>query len=62
MPLVQISMFPGRSQEAKEAMIREVTDAVVRTTGAPAEAVTVIVHEVERAHWARAGVPHSKDS
>lgn len=61
MPLVQISMFPGRTPEAKEAMIREVTDAVVRTTGAPPEAVTVIVHEIEKSHWARAGIPHSMD-
>ena len=60
MPLVEISMLAGRSSEAKEKMIQEVTDAVVRTSGAPPEAVTVIIRDVPRTDWARAGVPYSK--
>ena len=60
MPLVEISMFEGRDAEAKERMIAEVTDAVVRTSGAPPEAVTVIIRDVPRSDWARAGVPYSK--
>jgi len=60
MPLVEISMFSGRDEETKEKMIREITDAVVRTSGAPPEAVTVIIRDVERCDWARAGVPYSK--
>ena len=60
MPLVEISMFEGRDTEAKERMIAEVTDAVVRTSGAPPEAVTVIIRDVPRSDWARAGVPYSK--
>ena len=43
MPLVEISLWPGRTDEAKERMIEEVTEAVVRTSGAPPEAVTVIL-------------------
>ena len=31
MPLVQISMLPGRSSEQKRALIAEVTEAVART-------------------------------
>ena len=57
MPLVEISMFPGRDAETKEKMIREVTDAVVRTSGAPPEAVTVIIREIPGTDWAIAGVP-----
>ena len=60
MPLVEISMLTGRDAEAKERMIREVTDAIVRTSGAPPEAVTVIIRDVPRSDWARAGVPYSK--
>lgn len=60
MPLVEISMLTGRSSEAKEKMIQEVTDAIVRTSGAPPEAVTVIIRDVPRTDWARAGVPYSK--
>ena len=60
MPLVEISLWPGRTDEVKEKMIAEVTDAIVRTSGAPPESVTIILREVPQAHWARAGVPYSK--
>jgi 4-oxalocrotonate tautomerase len=60
MPLIEISMLTGRDTDTKERMITEVTDAVVRTSGAPPEAVTVIIREVPRTNWARAGVPYSK--
>ena len=57
MPLVEISMWTGRDADTKERMIREVTDAVVRTSGAPPEAVTIIIREIPKADWARGGVP-----
>lgn len=60
MPLIEISMWTGRDSETKEKMIREVTDAVVRTSGAPPEAVTIIIREIPKEDWARAGVPYSK--
>jgi 4-oxalocrotonate tautomerase len=60
MPLVEISLFTGRDAETKERMIREVTDAVARTCGAPPEAVTVIIRDVPRTDWAEGGVPFSK--
>jgi 4-oxalocrotonate tautomerase len=60
MPHVEISLWPGRDAETKEKMIREVTDAMVRTSGAPAEAVTIIIREVPQADWAVGGVPFSK--
>ncbi len=60
MPLVEISLWPGRSDDVKERMIAEVTDAVVRSCGAPPESVTVILREVPKTNWARAGKPFSK--
>lgn len=60
MPLVEISMFEGRDDETKERIIREVTEAMVRTSGAPAEAVTIIIRDVPKSDWARAGKPYSK--
>ncbi len=60
MPLVEISMLAGRDARMKEDIIREVTDAVVRTSGAPPDAVTVIIRDVPRTDWAQAGVPYSK--
>ena len=46
MPLVEISLIEGRDTETKKNLIVEITDAVVRTTDAPAEAVTVIIRDV----------------
>ncbi len=59
MPLVRIDMFPGRTREAKDALIRNVTKAVVDSVGCPVEAVQVILYEVDRADWARGGVSHA---
>ncbi len=60
MPHVEISLFPGRDDDTKESIIREVSDAVARTSGAPLEAVTVVIREVPKTHWAQGGVPYSK--
>jgi 4-oxalocrotonate tautomerase len=62
MPLVEISMLTGRDPETKERIIREVTDAIVRTSGAPAEAVTIIIRDVPKTDWAHGGTPYSKKS
>jgi len=37
MPLVRIDMWPGRSREVKDTMIRNVTKAVVESIGCPPE-------------------------
>ena len=60
MPLVQISLWPGRSDEVKEKMIAAVTEAVSRTSGAPPEAVEVIIHEVPKTNWGMGGTPFAK--
>ncbi len=59
MPLVRIDMLAGRSREAKDALIANVTKAVVESVGCPVEAVTVILYEVDKADWARGGVSHA---
>ena len=35
MPFVRIDLFEGRTLEQKKALAKEVTEAVVRNTGAP---------------------------
>ena len=62
MPLVQVTMIEGRNQDQKEALIREVTDAVARTADAPTEAIRVILYEVPAASWGVAGVPKGKSA
>jgi 4-oxalocrotonate tautomerase len=60
MPLVEIMLWPGRSPEVKEKLMREVTAAVARATGAPPEAVEIIIREVPKTDWCRGGTPYSK--
>lgn len=60
MPLVRIDLFEGRSEELKEALIKEVSEAVVRALQVSPDSVQVILYEVSRKHWGRAGVPFSK--
>ena len=58
MPIVQIHLIKGRSVDQKRALVKKVTDAVVETVNVPPEAVEVILSEMEREHFAKAGVLH----
>ena len=60
MPLVEISLWPGRTPEVKEDLMREVTETVARITGAPLEAVEVIIRDVPKTNWGMGGKPFSK--
>lgn len=57
MPLIEVSMVEGRSDEVKEQLIARLTEAAVETTGAPLETVRVIIREVPGRHWGVAGKP-----
>lgn len=56
MPLAQIYMWKGMSQEAINKIIAGVTDVFVEMD-IPKEAVHVIVQEVPKAHWGIDGKP-----
>lgn len=56
MPLIQVTLLEGRSGEAKDALIRQLTDAAVQALEAPRETVRVILQEVPPAHWGVGGV------
>ena len=59
MPIVRIDLWPGRSRERKDALIRNVTRAVVESLDCPIDAVDVLLYEVDKADWARGGVSHA---
>ena len=46
MPFVRIDLFEGRTLEQKKALAKEVTEAVIRNTGAPQSAVHVIINDM----------------
>jgi 4-oxalocrotonate tautomerase len=62
MPLVEITLWPGRSAEVKERIILEVTEALSRSCGAPPEAIEIIIRDVPKTDWGRGGRPFSKSS
>lgn len=55
MPLIDITLAQGRTDEVIRAMITEVTDAVERSAGARRESIRVIVREVSTDRWANGG-------
>ncbi|QFI53852.1 2-hydroxymuconate tautomerase [Aeromonas simiae] len=55
MPIVEVSMMEGRSDEQKEAVISEITQALARAIGAPQESVRVLIYELPKQHFGIGG-------
>ena len=58
MPLIRVSMFPGRDADQKAELIRRLTETFVEVCGRPgqtAESVWVILDEVEPTAWGVGG-------
>jgi len=62
MPIIQITLIAGRSDDQKKAMYHAVTEAVHQTIGAPKESIRIMVNEVPPVHFAVAGVAKSGPS
>lgn len=60
MPVVRIDLWEGRTLEQKDALIREVTDAIVKSIGVKPDEVVVILNEVSKDHWGVGGHRSSK--
>ena len=58
MPLVRIETWPITA-EKKQALITDVTQAVVHAVGCPTQAVEIMIFEVDQANWAQGGVCHA---
>ena len=60
MPFVRIDLFEGRTLEQKKALAKEVTEAVVRNTGAPQSAVHVIIKICQKERYFPQGEMRTK--
>ncbi|MEX2473828.1 2-hydroxymuconate tautomerase [Marinobacter sp.] len=60
MPIAQLYILEGRTDEQKERLIREVSEAMSRSIDAPIERVRVIITEMPKNHFGIAGEPASK--
>ncbi len=60
MPIAQLYILEGRTDEQKERLIREVSEAMSRSIDAPIERVRVIITEMPKNHFGIAGESASK--
>jgi 4-oxalocrotonate tautomerase len=60
MPEIYVHAVKGRSQEQKKALIKDITDAVVKNFSVPAEAVVIEIVEAEPTLKAKGGVLFSE--
>jgi 4-oxalocrotonate tautomerase len=60
MPEVYVHAIEGRSKEQKRALIKDITDAVVKNFGVTADAVLVEILESSRDNKAKGGVLFSE--
>ncbi len=61
MPIVNIHLIAGRTQDQLKNLVKDVTDAVVKDTGAPAEHVHVILSEMEKNRYSVGGTLKSDE-
>ena len=60
MPEIIVYAAEGRSAEQKKSLMKDLTDAVVKNFGVPAEIVTVQIVESPRINKAKGGIPFSE--
>ncbi len=55
MPIIRVEMFPGRSEDQKRELVKELTDAFVRTAGGKPDSVFVVLTDIEKNNWGVGG-------
>ncbi len=55
MPIIQVSMMEGRSDEQRSALIEALTEATHQAIGAPRESVRVVLVEVPKTNFGIGG-------
>jgi len=55
MPIVQVELLEGRTVAQKRLLVEKVTQAIVESLGAPAEKVTIIIRDMAKENYAKAG-------
>jgi 4-oxalocrotonate tautomerase len=59
MPVVQVSVWAGISEENKKKIVEGITK-VIEEIGVPRGAITIIIYEVPKTDWASGGQIHSE--
>lgn len=56
MPVVTVQMWSGRTTEQKRRLVRAITDAMIEHADCKPEHLHVIIQDVPKDSWGRAGV------
>lgn len=59
MPIINVQILEGRSAEKVAEVIENITSTVSETLDSPKETIRVIVTEIPKTHWGKAGKPMS---
>ncbi len=59
MPIVHIELFEGRTLEQKRTLVKNVTDAIVKSVDVKPETVRIILSEMSKDNMSVAGVLQS---
>jgi 4-oxalocrotonate tautomerase len=55
-PVVTVQLFEGRTLEQKRRLVKAITDAMVEHADARPDALHVVLQEIPKNNWGRAGV------
>lgn len=55
MPYIHVELLEGRTQEQLTSMVKDITEVVSKNTGAPLDAIHVLVEEKKRGTIAQGG-------
>lgn len=55
MPIAQLYIIEGRTDEQKETLIQEVSEAMARSLDAPMERIRVVITEMPKQHFGIGG-------
>ncbi|MEJ6348488.1 2-hydroxymuconate tautomerase [Holzapfeliella sp. He02] len=55
MPIVHIDLIEGRSPEQIKGMVKDVTEAIAKNTGAPQENVHIVLNEMNKDNYSVGG-------
>lgn len=55
MPIVTVDALEGRTVEQKRGLVKDITEAVMKNFDVGPEAVTVIIRDMEKKNFAKAG-------
>ncbi len=59
MPIIEVKMLEGRTDDQKRKLVKEITEVICRTIDSTPEKVRIFINEMPKKHYAIAGVLES---